>query len=225
VRNLGVHLEIEHVAASLLIGLLASCTIAPAWRAFIYGAVDGSPAVADGMVVAASQGGWLTAFSVSTGAVQWADSGLGPISGSPAIDGGRVVVGTLSGHVRALDLAHGHQLWDWQAPGDAPAIWSSPTVYRTLLLLGISSPYGDSPLEAGRMAALDLATGREVWEFCVRPACAPGGGIWSTPAIDSAGRAFVGVGNPDDGILAFDAMTARRLRSTASTPTTDATWT
>lgn len=251
-RNLGVHLEIEQVAAALLIGLLASCTIggsveapappagetwtmyrgdllrnghpdtaaldagaarrlAPAWRAFISGAVDGSPAVADGKVVAGSQGGSLAAFSAATGAVQWADSGLGPISGSPAIDGGRVVVGTLSGHVRAFDLAHGHQLWDWHAPGDAPAIWSSPTVYRTLLLLGISSPYGDSPLEAGRMAALDLATGQEVWEFCVRPACAPGSGIWSTPAIDSAGRAFVGVGNPDDGVLAFDATTGKRL--------------
>jgi outer membrane protein assembly factor BamB len=185
--------------------------LAPAWRAFINGPVDGSPAVADGMVVAGSHGGWLAAFSASTGAIQWADGGLGPISGSPAIDGGRVIVGTLSGQVRAFDLANGRQLWDWKAPGDQPAIWSSPTVYLTFVLAGIGSQYGDSPLEAGRMAALDLATGREVWELCVRAACTPGGGIWSTPAIDSAGRAFVGVGNPDDGVLAFDAMTGKRL--------------
>lgn len=189
----------------------AAGRLAPAWRALMEGAVDGSPAVADGMVIAGSQGGWLTAFSAATGAVQWADSGLGPISGSPAVDGGRVIVGTLSGHVRAIDLAHGRPLWDWKAPGDQPAIWSSPTIYSALVLIGIGSQYGDSPLEAGRLAALDLATGHEVWEFCVRVACAPGGGIWSTPAIDSAGRAFIGVGNPVDGVLAFDAMTGKRL--------------
>ena len=143
--------------------------------------------------------------------MQWVDSGLGPISGSPAIDGGRVIVGTLSGHVRAFDLVHGRQIWDWKAPGDQPAIWSSPTIYRTLVLAGIGSQYGDSPLEAGRVAALDLATGRELWELCVRAGCALGGGIWSTPAIDSAGRAFVGVGNPDDAVLAFDATTGKRL--------------
>jgi outer membrane protein assembly factor BamB len=163
------------------------------------------------MVVAGSQGGGLAAFNASTGGVVWEDRGLGPISGSPAITGDRVVVGTLSGHVRAFDLVRGRQLWDWKAPGLSPAIWSSPTVYRTLVLVGIGSQYGDSPLEAGRMAALDLATGRDVWELCVRTACAPGGGIWSTPAIDSAGRAYVGAGNPDDGVLSFDALTGTRL--------------
>jgi outer membrane protein assembly factor BamB len=188
----------------------AATRLAPAWRANLVGAVDGSPAVAGGLVIAGSQGGRLAAFSASTGAVQWADDGLGPISGSPALTGGRVVVGTLSGHVRAFDLS-GHQLWDWKAPGDAPAIWSSPTIYGTLILAGIGSQYGDSPLEAGRMAALDVATGHEVWEFCVRPGCRAGGGIWSTPAIDSSGRAFVGVGNPDDGVVSFDAMTGKRL--------------
>jgi outer membrane protein assembly factor BamB len=163
------------------------------------------------MVVAGSQGGRLAAFSAATGRVVWEDNGLGPISDSPAIVGGRVVVGTLSGHVRAFDLKSGRQLWDWKAPGESPAIWSSPTEYRSLVLIGTGSQYGDAPLEAGRVTALDLATGHELWNFCVRPSCAPGGGIWSTPAVDSAGRAFVGVGNPDDAVLSFDAMTGMRL--------------
>jgi polyvinyl alcohol dehydrogenase (cytochrome) len=188
----------------------AAKRLALAWQASMAGAIDGSPAVANGVVVAGSQGGSLAAFNSTTGAIEWEDAGLGPISGSPAIAGGTVVVGTLSGHVRALDLTHGHQLWDWRSHGVSPAIWSSPTVYGGLVLVGIGSQYGDSPLEAGRMAALEVATGREVWEFCVRLSCAPGGGIWSTPAIDAAGRAFVGVGNPEDGVVAFDSMTGKR---------------
>jgi len=47
--------------------------------------------------------------------------------------------------------------------------------------------------------------------MCVRPNCAPGDGVWSTPAIDVSGQAFVGVGNPDDGVLAFDPSTGKRM--------------
>jgi outer membrane protein assembly factor BamB len=46
--------------------------------------------------------------------------------------------------------------------------------------------------------------------MCVMAGCAPGGGIWSTAAVDSSGNAFVGVGNPVDGVLAFDALTGER---------------
>jgi outer membrane protein assembly factor BamB len=182
-----------------------------AWRANMGAAVDGSPAVSNGLVVAASQGGRIAAYNSASGSKNWEVVGLGPISDSPTIMGGRVLAASLSGHVYAFDLSQGTRLWDWKAPGIQPAIWSSPAVYGQLVLIGIASQSGDNPLEVGRIVALDLTSGRQVWAMCVQVDCAPGGGIWSTPAVDSAGRAFVGTGNPQDGVLAFDALSGRRL--------------
>jgi outer membrane protein assembly factor BamB len=182
-----------------------------AWTAHLSGAVDGSAVVAGGTVVAASANGELAAYDETTGAQTWKRSGLGPISGSPAISDRRVFAATLSGHVRAVGLNDGRDIWDWKAPGAQPALWSSPTIYRGQLLIGVSSQAGDQPLESGRIVALDVGNGGERWTTCAMTACEPGGGIWSTPSIDAAGRAYVGVGNPIDGVLAFDATTGDRL--------------
>jgi outer membrane protein assembly factor BamB len=187
----------------------------PAWRAHLAGAIDGSPVVSSGKVVAGSENGELAAFDEKTGTRLWIRSGLGPISGTPAIAGNRVFAASLTGHVRAFDLADGRDVWDWKAEGQQPALWSSPTIYAGLLLIGVGSQAGDIPLESGRIVALDAASGRERWTTCAIAGCQPGGGIWSTPSIDSSGRAYVGVGNPVDGVLAFDARTGDRLWETS----------
>jgi len=79
------------------------------------------------------------------------------------------------------------------------------------VIVGVGSQYGDSPLEAGRVIGLDLATGHQVWELCANAHCEAGDGIWSTAAIDAAGHGYIGLGNPDDGVLAFDVATGERL--------------
>jgi len=186
-----------------------------AWRAHLNGAVDGSAAVSSGKVVVGSENGELAAFDEKAGAQLWRRSGLGPISGSAAIVGNRVFAATLTGRVRAFDLADGRDVWDWKADGLQPALWSSPTIYAGLLLIGVGSQAGDTPLEVGRIVALDVGTGAERWSVCAIAGCHPGGGIWSTPSIDRAGRAFVGVGNPVDGVMAFDARTGARLWETS----------
>jgi eukaryotic-like serine/threonine-protein kinase len=189
-----------------------------AWQANIGAAVDGSPAVSNGLVVVASQGGRIAAYNSASGSRSWEVDGLGPISGSPTIVADRVLAGSLSGHLYALDLKSGSRLWDWKAPGVQPALWSSPAVDGQLVLIGIGSQYGDTPLEVGRIVAVDLTSGRQVWSMCISDGCAPGGGIWSTPAVDNDGRAFVGTGNPEDGVLAFDAASGRRLWSVSFYP-------
>jgi outer membrane protein assembly factor BamB len=191
----------------------ASKRLKLAWRANVGAAVDGSPAVSNGLVVVTSYGGRIAAYNSASGSKSWEVNGLGPLSGSPTIVADRVMAGSLAGHVYAFDLGHGTRLWDWQAPGIQPAIWSSPAVYGQVVLVGIGSQAGDIPLEVGRIVALDLVSGHQVWTMCVRNTCVPGGGIWSTAAVDSDGRAFVGTGNPEDGILAFEATTGRRLWS------------
>ena len=185
------------------------------WQGHLGGAIDGSPVVASGKVVAGSANGQLAAFDVKAGTDLWIRIGLGAITGTPAVVGNRVFAATLTGHVRAFDLNDGRDVWDWKADGFQPALWSSPTIYDGLLLVGIGSQAGDTPLETGRIVALDAATGRERWSTCAIAGCLPGGGIWSTPSIDSAGHAYVGVGNPVDGVLAFDARTGGRLWETS----------
>jgi outer membrane protein assembly factor BamB len=185
------------------------------WRGHLSGAIDGSPVVASGKLVAGSANGELAAFDEKAGTVLWKRTGLGAISGTPAIFANRVFAATLTGHVRAFDLNDGRDVWDWKAEGLQPALWSSPTMYNGLLLVGVGSQAGDTPLETGRMVALDAGTGRERWSTCAIAGCRPGGGIWSTPSIDSASHAYVGVGNPVDGVLAFDAGTGARLWETS----------
>ncbi len=188
------------------------------WSHTLNGAVDGTPVVVNGLVYAASFGGRLDAFHLDDGAQVWSDDGLGAISGTPAISGHTLVVGTLTGHVLALDATNGKKLWDWAAPGSRPAIWSSPAIHRRTVIVGVASPYGDTPLQAGRIVALDLATGAVRWNLCLRGNCAPGSGVWSSAAIDNAGHGFVGVGNPDDAVVSFDVGSGQRLWTQSITP-------
>ena len=204
------------------LGVEGARHLKPAWQEELSGGVSGTPAVAGGVVVAASGGGVVAAYRVSSGTRIWQVDGLGAISASPTIEGGRVLVGTLDGYVHALDMNAGARLWDAKVPGGQPAIWSSPAVYGQLVVVGVGSQYGDKPLEEGEVVAFDLATGNQVWELCAltsaRAGCLPGDGIWSTPAIDAAGHGYIGLGNPDDGVLAFEVATGRRLWMTSFHP-------
>lgn len=192
----------------------AATRLAVAWRAHFDGAVDGTPAVARGLVIAGSAGGEVRAVNATNGETVWARHGLGAVSGSPTISGNRIFVASLTGHLYVMDVMRGNQIWNWKGPSGG-AIWASPVVYGDEVIVGVASPYGDQPLVPGRMYGLDAATGHQRWSLCVEVNCQPGGGIWSTPSTDERGNAFVGVGNPIDGVLAFDPLTGERkwLRS------------
>ena len=183
-------------------------TLGLAWSAHLDGAVDGTPAVVRGMVIAGTAAGTLYALDSSSGKTIWSKRGFGGMSSSPTIAGDSVYVTTTTGHALAFGLERGNLRWDWSGDKDW-AIWASPVVYRDEVIIGVASPYGDQPLVAGRLYALDLAHGLVRWDMCLRAGCAPGDGVWSTAAIDASGTAYVGVGNPDDAVLAFDAVTGK----------------
>jgi polyvinyl alcohol dehydrogenase (cytochrome) len=187
----------------------AAARLAVAWRIRLAGAVDGTPAVARGMVIAGSAGGELKAINAANGQTVWSRRALGAIAASPTISGDRVFVASLTGRIYSVDLLRGVNVWQWQGPVHA-AIWASPVVYGDEVLVGVASAYGDQPLVPGRIFALDAATGHQRWTLCVQVNCQPGGGVWSTMATDENGFAYVGIGNPVDGVLAFDALTGER---------------
>jgi len=199
-----------------------SARLALSWRGQLDGAIDGTPVVARGIVIVSSAGGTLTAFDALTGRMIWSKHDLGAISSSPAVDGNqsRVFVGTLTGRLYAFGLLRGEPIWQWTGPPDS-ALWASPVAYRDEVIIGIASPYGDVPLVAGRLVGLDASTGQARWTRCVRAGCEPGDGLWSTLAIDSHGVAFVGVGNPDDGVLAIDPLTGTPKWMTSLYPDSD----
>ena len=185
------------------------------WGQPTAGAIDGTPVVAGNTVFVGTEAGTVATFNLKTGAPIWTFSALGQITGTPAVSGGIVVFGTTSGHMYAVRVSDGRQMWDWRAPGEQPAIWSSPAISAGRVLVGLASPYGDSPLMPGGVAALDLETGRQLWILCTMPNCAAGGGVWSSVALDAGGHGFVGVGNPVDGVMAFELAGGKAMWTTS----------
>lgn len=138
------------------------------WRAEVGTPLRAAPSVGEGRVLLMSQDSKLTALSADTGAQLWQVTAtlepaaiLGP--GGPAIDTGTVVAGFPSGELFALRVENGRTVWQDQlartgrttALGALSAIVASPVIAR-----GRVYAVG----HAGRIVAIDLATGQRAWE-------------------------------------------------------------
>jgi len=111
------------------------------------------PAVADGVVFAASDKGEVLAASLENGHHLWLQKLKLPLSAGPAAADGMVVVGSSKGDVVALDAATGRQLWRIRVNSEllsAPAISAQIVVLRSV---------------DGRLHGLDAHTGKELWSI------------------------------------------------------------
>jgi polyvinyl alcohol dehydrogenase (cytochrome) len=131
-------------------------------------------------------------------------------------------------YVVALDQASGQVVWSSPPIDTQPGadVYGSPIVYDGALMIGVSGGAAELGDEAdryafqGSMSFIDADTGATIKKtWTIHPPKQPddlfaGGGIWSTPAIDTEDKvAFVGAGNPfkpqaehpnTDAILKFD---------------------
>jgi outer membrane protein assembly factor BamB len=131
-------------------------------------------------------------------------------------------------YAAAFDQASGQLVWASRSVDNQPGAdsYGSPVVFQNTLMIGTSGGAAELGDEAdryafqGSMNFLDASTGAVVKKtWTIHPPKQPddlfaGGGIWSTPAIDTEDRvAFVGAGNPfkpqaehphTDAILRFD---------------------
>jgi outer membrane protein assembly factor BamB len=171
-----------------------------------------TPVEAGGCVFVGSTDGIAYALDARTGAPVWhtaleaPDPGLGGVLvGAPAVDGRRVIFlvsETGAPYAIALDRSDGHVLWR-----SAPVVTvagdytnASTAVSRGVVFMGFSANEGDHNAQGG-FALLDAASGQILK---VTPTIPPadqakgyaGGGLWSTPAFDGAGYAYIGAGNP-----------------------------
>lgn len=159
------------------------------------------------------------------------------IGSSPAVDIAHnlVLFGSYSGYLYALNATTGALVWKAQV-GDSLAgyeVWSSPSVYKNKVYIGVSA-HGDAPcLEGGQVNAYNESTGQQLWTFntidqstCPGGSDCVGGSVWSSLAIDADnGILYAGTGNPGatcqpptqnaglypDSILALDANTGTLL--------------
>jgi len=164
--------------------------------------MDSTPVCADGMVFVGDDGGNLIAFDADPS--DGIDEGIqdmggterdiiwsyknSSVQGSPVVAAGKVIVPFKgSSSVHALDEFTGKPLWKFTLPGGFYSeIWTSPAVDSGLVLFGSKDK---------RFYALDLETGREVWNFTA------GGEIRGSPSV-CGGTVFFGC--DDDRLYALN---------------------
>ncbi|RME61828.1 MAG: pyrrolo-quinoline quinone, partial [Alphaproteobacteria bacterium] len=138
------------------------------WRNNIVIPFRGPPGYGDGRVFAVTQDNQLFAFSADDGVILWDHVGIAESAGimgtaAPAIAGDTVVAAFSSGEVVAFRAENGRIAW-------ADTLSRSG---RVTALAALSDVDGDPVIDrgtvyaishAGRMAAIDFATGNRIWE-------------------------------------------------------------
>lgn len=132
-----------------------------------------------------------------------------------------VVTGGGNATVAELNASTGKVIWDTRiGTQDDGFVWGSPTLYAGSVYIGLAS-FGDCPLVASGLFMLNAATGAVEHEFRTVPSGCLGGGVWSSPAIDSTENAvFVTTGNATCNTPLQEAM----LKLNASTLTLESSW-
>jgi outer membrane protein assembly factor BamB len=173
------------------------------WRFQTGGAVDSSPAVANGVVYVGSDDYNLYAIDALTGKEKWRFKTGDVVDSSPAVANGVVYVGSDDYNLYAIDTLTGKEKWRFRI---GTVVDSSPAVANGVVYVGSSHDYYDS-LYA--LYAIDAATGKEKWRFQI------GGPVSSSPAV-SNGIVYVGSQKQEDstgikyiGLYAIDAVTGK----------------
>jgi len=109
-----------------------------------------------------------------------------------------VFVGGGNAHFYALNAANGKIIWQTSLDSSPAAfIWSSSVFYRGSIYIGMAS-LANCPSIQGQLFQINAATGAVQHVFKVVPDGCKGGGIWSSPAIDtSSGEMYIATGSPD----------------------------
>ncbi len=171
------------------------------WSFQTGGVVASSPTVVNGTVYVGSWNGYEYALNAKTGTEKWAtylgittvrpdcnpSSGAG-VSSAATVQNGVAYVGGGDSYWYALNAATGAVLWRVYT-GDNSVTggyynWSSPLIYNGYAYIGLAS-FGDCPLAQGKLLRVSLATHQIVNTFNVVPNGQIGGGIWTTPSIDT----------------------------------------
>ncbi len=161
------------------------------WKVRPGGPLRGSPTIANGVVYVLTQDNQLFALNQADGAVSWTAQGTAESQGvfgvaAPAAAQGSVVAGFSSGELSAYRYENGRVLWQ-----DALSRTSITTSVSSIADID-ADPVIDSGRvyavgQGGRMVALELSTGRRLWEQNVAGISTPWlAGEWLYVVTDDA---------------------------------------
>ena len=197
-------------------------TLKPAWSFKTLGSVSATPLVTGGYVYVPDWGGGLHKLNARTGQVAWSRkvseyTGWGDSVSrtTPVLADGILVVAQQpqsfgakheSSYLLGLNAATGDFLWKAMLDRHPAAMMTqSPVVYNGVIYIGTSSNEEhwatDTKYECcsfvASMSAVELKTGKVIWQTPMVPKGYTGGAIWSsTPAIDpKRGVVYITTGN------------------------------
>jgi uncharacterized repeat protein (TIGR01451 family) len=155
------------------------------------------PVVADGRLFIGSMNGLLYARNASTGAPLWSFASQGPIRHSAGVAGSTVVFSSHDGYTYGLNVANGALQWK---------TYTGPS--QTAPLMDEARGWVYVASSSGRLTALSLANGAQVWQYD------SGAPILTSPALSSDGQT-VFLGNEDIRAIAVRASDGGELWRTS----------
>ncbi|OLE06459.1 MAG: hypothetical protein AUG82_03370 [Ktedonobacter sp. 13_1_20CM_4_53_11] len=167
------------------------------WAFKTGGPIAASPTVVGGTVYVGSWDGYEYALDAATGTQKWKTflgqttapcyPQLAGVTSSADVENGVVYVGGGDSNWYALDAATGNVLWKVFVGDNTKGWynWASPLIYNGFAYIGIAS-VGDCPLVPGQLLKVDLQTHQIVNTFNFVPQGQSGGGVWTSPSLDTA---------------------------------------
>jgi len=174
-----------------------------------------NPIVADGSLYYTAGDGFLHVVDLATFTERWSKrlsitdtfhcigtTRLGPV-GAPAVVGRTVFVPGADGVVYALETATGNVVWSTKIADPVNLgefLWSSAFPLKGKIYVGVAAIH-DCLLAAGRLVALDQATGQVAGTWWADAKHGTGGGIWTQQAYDErTNRLFATTGTIAEGL-------------------------
>ena len=127
------------------------------WRNDSRLSITGGPGASSSLVLVGTSEGEILALSRNTGSEAWRTKVSSEVLSSPREADDVVVVRTIDGKIFALDAIDGKHLWiyDRSVPALSLRGTSSPVIANGLIITGFDD---------GRLAVIELKTGKLVWE-------------------------------------------------------------
>jgi polyvinyl alcohol dehydrogenase (cytochrome) len=210
------------------------------------------PVVVGGRVFVGDTIGGVYSLNASTGCTYWKFQAAAGVRTAVTVGPGHLAYfGDLRANVYAVNAVTGKLVWKVRMSTHPYArVTGTPRLYKGRLYIPVSSreewmsadPNYACCTFRGILAALDAATGRELWRsYTIPDAARPtkkskagtqlwgpsGAGLWSSPTIDAQQNLlYIGAGNNysdpatsnSDAILAFDLATGKIIWSRQITP-------
>ena len=127
------------------------------WDQDIDESISGGPGTGDALVLVGTSEGEIIALSSESGDTLWRTKVSSEILATPKTANGIVIVRTIDGKIFGLSATAGTRLWiyDRTVPILTLRGTSAPVIYNNLIIAGF---------DGGRMAAIELETGKLIWE-------------------------------------------------------------